>query len=40
MQETLLQQNLKVSRDGKMTKVYCKKKIGFYVTKTEEEEDD
>ena len=42
MLSTLLQQNLKVSRDGKMTKVYCKKKIGFYVTKTDndEEEDD
>jgi len=23
-----------------MSKVFCKKKIGFYVTKTEEEEED
>ena len=40
MQETLFQPSLKVSRDGKMSKVYCTKKVSFYVTKSEEDEDD
>jgi len=40
MQETWLQQNLKESRDGKMSKIYCTKKVSFYVTKTEEEEEE
>jgi hypothetical protein len=26
--------------DGKMSKVYCTKKISFYVTKTEEDEEE
>ena len=40
MQETLLQQNLKELKDGKMSKVYCTKKISFYVTKSEEDEEE